>query len=176
MPYIHLTRQWVRDVVVGCGFCPFAAHVYDRHLIRYRVAAADEDLEELVVEEAEWLDEHTETDTTLIIVPDRLDDFDTYLDELENVQAALDREDYEGIYQLASFHPEYRFEGSPENDVANYTNRSPFPMFHLLREESIDTALDHYKGDPEAIPERNIRFAREKGHAFFLDILSRLGK
>ncbi len=77
----------------------------------------------------------------------------------------LKQKGYEGIYQVASFHPLYLFEGSVENDPANYTNRSVYPMLHLLREESIDKALENYK-DPESIPERNILFAREKGLAY----------
>ena len=69
---------------------------------------------------------------------------------------------YDGIYQLASFHPQYKFAGAPDNDAANYTNRSVYPMLHLLRESSIDKALEHFN-DPESIPDRNINFAREKG-------------
>ena len=74
----------------------------------------------------------------------------------------LKQKGYEGIYQLASFHPLYRFAGTDDNDAANFTNRSLYPMLHLLREESIEKALQHYK-EPESIPEYNIHFAREKG-------------
>ncbi|MFT4024274.1 MAG: DUF1415 domain-containing protein [Flavihumibacter sp.] len=176
MPYIHLTRQWVRDIVIGCGFCPFAAHVYDRDLIRYRVAEKDEDPQTLLLAEAAWLDENEATATTLVIVPHALDDFEAYLDTLHDLETALVNEGYEGVYQLASFHPQYAFEGAPPDDPANYTNRAPFPLFHLLREESIDRALEHYAGDPEAIPGRNIDFARKKGTGFFKAILANLGK
>jgi uncharacterized protein len=75
------------------------------------------------------------------------------------------KQGYEGVYQVASFHPNYLFAGSHENDAANYTNRSVYPMLHLLREEAVEKALEHYK-DPETIPERNIQFAREKGLAY----------
>ena len=77
----------------------------------------------------------------------------------------LKQKGYNGIYQLASFHPLYRFADSVEDDAANYTNRSLYPMLHLLRESSIDNALEHYK-DPEAIPGHNINFAREKGNTY----------
>ena len=70
---------------------------------------------------------------------------------------------YEGVYQLASFHPQYCFEGSDETDAANYTNRSPFPMLHLIREASLEQALMHYKNDPDLIPETNIQLARKLG-------------
>ncbi len=176
MPYIHITRQWVRDIVIGCGFCPFAAHVYDRDLIRYRVAEKDEALDELLLAEARWLDDNSNTETTLVIVPHALDDFEDYLDTLDALETRLVGEGYEGVYQLASFHPLYAFEGAPPDDPANYTNRAPFPLFHLLREESIDRALEHYAGDPEAIPDRNIAFARKKGIDFFRALLSNLGK
>ncbi|HQD08848.1 MAG TPA: DUF1415 domain-containing protein [Flavihumibacter sp.] len=176
MPYIHITRQWVHDIVIGCGFCPFAAHVYDRDLIRYRVAEKDEDLRALLLAEAAWLDENQKTDTTLVIVPHALDDFEDYLDKLDELDTALLNEGYEGVYQLASFHPQYVFAGARPDDPANYTNRAPFPLFHLLREASIDEALEHYKGDPEAIPDRNIAFARKQGTAYFKAILARLGE
>ena len=89
-----------------------------------------------------------------------------YLDLVEMAEDLIEEEDYEGVYQVASFHPDYLFAGSDSEDPANYTNRSPYPMLHLLREESIEKALEHYSGDPDEIPERNIRFAREKGLAY----------
>ncbi|MCY4045808.1 MAG: DUF1415 family protein, partial [Cellvibrionales bacterium] len=79
---------------------------------------------------------------------------------------------YEGVYQLASFHPDYYFDGEPLSDPANYSNRSPYPMLHILREASLEKALNHYN-EPESIPERNIAFAREKGADFFTEILTR---
>jgi hypothetical protein len=91
--------------------------------------------------------------------------FDDYLDLVSLAEDRLKRNDYEGIYQVASFHPLYLFTNSDENDPANYTNRSIYPMLHLLREESIDKVLENYK-DPESIPTRNINFAREKGLAY----------
>jgi uncharacterized protein len=103
------------------------------------------------------------TETSFLILPEGFSDFLAYLDLVGLAEELLENEGFEGIYQVASFHPEYMFEGSPEDDPANYTNRSPYPMLHLLREESIEKALEHYQGDPEEIPGRNVDFAREKG-------------
>ena len=126
------TKKWVDDVVIGCNFCPFAAQVVKQQTIYYRVEHAAFPL------------------------------FDEYLDLVADAEDLLVEKGYEGIYQVASFHPQYLFEGAPKNDAANYTNRSVYPMLHLLREASIDKALENYK-QPEKIPERNIQFARKKG-------------
>ncbi|MEI2747252.1 MAG: DUF1415 family protein [Ferruginibacter sp.] len=82
----------------------------------------------------------------------------------------LEKEGYEGIFQLASFHPDYRFAGSKADDAANYTNRSPYPILHLLKEESIEKALEKFP-DPEKIPDKNIAFAREKGLEYMKNLL-----
>ena len=101
-------------------------------------------------------------ETTLIIFPNHFADFEDYLDLVDLVEDLSVEQGYEGVYQIASFHPEYCFAGAEEEDPANYTNRSPYPMLHLLREESITRAVEHYK-DPEGIPERNMAFAKKKG-------------
>ena len=94
--------------------------------------------------------------------PNSFANFDDYLDLVDKAEKALRKKKLEGIYQVASFHPLYRFAGSTDDDAANYTNRSVFPMLHLLREESIEAALTRY-ANPGQIPERNIDFARDKG-------------
>ena len=104
-------------------------------------------------------------ETTFIIFPDNFSDFETYLDLVELSEALAADQGYEGIYQIASFHPEYCFEGAEADDPANYTNRSIYPMLHLLREDSLSDALDNFP-DAESIPERNIAFAQRKGLAF----------
>ncbi|MGL6269678.1 MAG: DUF1415 family protein, partial [Chitinophagaceae bacterium] len=91
--------------------------------------------------------------------------FDAYLTMVEMAEALLEDQDYEGVYQVASFHPQYRFADAPDNDPANYTNRSVYPMLHLLREDSLEKAIETYP-DTEGIPERNITFAREKGLSY----------
>ena len=151
-------------MVVGCNFCPFAAKELKQNSIRYCVEASTEitNCLETFMKEYKRLDTTVSIETTLIIFPDAFKEFDAYLQFVEMAEALLIANAYEGVYQVASFHPEYIFAGASESDAANYTNRSIYPMLHLLREESIEKALEKYP-DPKAIPERNIRFAHEKG-------------
>ena len=115
-----------------------------------------------MVNELQNLDKNESVETTLIIFKNDFTNFETYLALVDSAQELLEQKGYEGIYQLASFHPEYCFNGADVNDAANYTNRSIYPMLHLLREESITKALRLYK-NPELIPEHNILLARQKG-------------
>jgi len=158
------TETWIKKVVIDCHFCPFAAAPVKQQSVRY-VVGNQLDLQhvlEMVLAECVFLDEHDATETTFIILPDSFPDFMKYLDVVADAEDAMAAAGYEGIYQLAGFHPLYLFAGSDEQDAANYTNRSIFPMLHLLREASIDKALENY-ATPEKIPENNIDFARKKG-------------
>ncbi|WP_305906652.1 DUF1415 domain-containing protein [Methylomarinum sp. Ch1-1] len=165
------TREWLKSFIIDYNICPFARREYERNRIRYAVV---EDLDwgdclTRLVGECHILDTDPDTETTLIIFPQTLHDFDAYLDFLGLAERLLVDQGYEGVYQLASFHPHYRFADSDDKDPANYTNRSPYPMLHLIREASIEQALRHYP-HPENIPERNIRLTRQMG----LDKLQRL--
>ncbi len=164
---IEQTKKWINDVVVGCNFCPFAANAIKQQAIHYQVETSEalNVCLEAVLQEAIRLDNETNIETTLLIFPNAFQLFNDYLDLVSLSEKLLKQKRYEGIYQLASFHPLYQFANSPENDAANYTNRSVYPMLHLLREESIDKALENYKS-PEKIPDRNINFAREKGEVY----------
>lgn len=164
MKQIVETKKWLESVVIAHNICPFAKRVLDEGMIHFQIENATEVeicLENLL-DECARLDENEAIETTLIIYPKTFADFDDYLDFVEIANALLETEDYEGIYQLASFHPNYCFEDSNENDAANYTNRSPYPMLHLIREESLEKALQHYP-NPESIPENNIKLTRELG-------------
>ena len=164
---IEQTKKWIVDVIIGCNFCPFAAQVVKQQTIFYQVemsANLDTCLESFV-HEMERLDNDETIETSFLILPNGFEKFDDYLYLLSLAEELLKRKDYEGTYQVASFHPLYLFDDSDEGDPANYTNRSIYPMLHLLREESIDKALEHYKS-PESIPARNINFTREKGLAY----------
>jgi len=164
---IDRTKKWIIDVVVGCNFCPFAAKVVKQQTIFYK-AEENTELEICLasfVLEMERLDNDPTIETSFLIFPKAFQQFDDYLDLVSLAEELLKRKGYEGVYQVASFHPLYLFANSDENDPANYTNRSIYPMLHLLREESIDKALANYK-DPESIPARNINFAKEKGLAY----------
>jgi hypothetical protein len=164
---ISQTKKWIADVVVGCNFCPFASREIKQNTIYYRVETSVE-LDECLlafIKECVRLDEERNIETSLLIFPEAFKKFDDYLHLLSLAEKLLKQQGYEGIYQVASFHPDYRFADTTPTDAANYTNRSVYPMLHLLREERIEQALASYP-DPKKIPERNIHFAREKGAAY----------
>ena len=170
---IAQTKKWIIDVVVGCNFCPFAAREIKRGSIHYDVlhnATLASTLEQ-VAKTFVYLDEHAEIETAFIILPSCFEIFDDYLDMLSLADDLLIKEDYEGIYQLASFHPGYLFAGSDEEDPSNYTNRSPYPMLHFLREDSVSKAIDSYP-DIDEVPQRNIVFTHEKGLKYMQDLLA----
>lgn len=141
---LEQTQQWIETIVVGLNFCPFAKRELRKDTVRFVVndnAELQETLQQLISECA-FLDSNPETETTLIILPSGFDDFMDYLDLTELAENLLAEQDYEGVYQVASFHPDYCFADADSEDAANYTNRSPYPMLHLLREASLDTAID----------------------------------
>ena len=175
---IITTKKWIDIVVIGCHFCPFAAREVQRNSIYYQVEEKKDKATCLsaLIKECERLDNDALIETTFLIFPDAFPSFRAYLDFLSLSNQLLKKQRYEGIYQLASFHPQYRFSGVPANDAANYTNRSPYPMLQLLREESIEKALAYYAGSAKEIPERNIRFAREKGLAYMKMLEEESGK
>lgn len=161
---IDQTKKWISDVIVGCNFCPFAAKVVKHKQIHYQVekSVATDNCLDAFLQEIIRLDVDNAIETSFLIFPQSFVSFDDYLDLVALAEKLIYDKGYEGIYQVASFHPLYQFAGSRDDDAANYTNRSVYPMLHLLREESIDRALEHFKS-PENIPETNINFAREKG-------------
>lgn len=164
---IAQTKKWVTDVVVACNFCPFAAKEVKQNKIRYQIEHSTDikTCVESFEKECINLDEHDDIETTLLIFPNGFENFSDYLKLVTLAEKVLKKMGYEGVYQVASFHPLYCFAGAPDNDAANYTNRSIYPMLHLIREESIEAALARYT-DPQRIPERNIHFAREKGTVY----------
>ena len=161
---IQQTENWIKTVVVGCNFCPFAAKALLQKSIRYKVLlGADLQLAlETLAEEFIFLDKNEEFETTFIIFGNDFLDFENYLDLVDIAEQLNTAQGYDGIYQIASFHPDYCFEGAPAADAANFTNRSIYPMLHILRESSITKVLENYP-HPEQIPQRNIDFAQEKG-------------
>ena len=161
---IEQTKNWINRVVVGCNFCPFASKVMKQQAVHYRVEESDasEVCLEVLLDEILRLDNDQQIETSFLIMPNAVKQFADYLTLVDVAEKLLRQKGYEGIYQLASFHPLYLFAGTDDQDAANFTNRSLYPMLHLLREESIEKALQNYQ-EPESIPERNIHFAREKG-------------
>ena len=169
---IEQTQQWIETIVVGLNFCPFAKRELRKNAVRYvlNVSGDAQDTLEQLIAECEFLDTHPETETTLLILPNGFDDFLHYLGLTELAEDLLAEQGYEGVYQVASFHPEYCFADADADDAANYTNRSPFPMLHLLREASLDIAIDNFP-DIDSIPETNMQKARSLGAEFFKAIL-----
>lgn len=161
---IAQTKKWVEKVIVAHNYCPFAKREVERGSVRYRVIHETEfdSLLNEVFHECVYLDQNSDTETTLMVFPQNLENFNQFLDCLLLAEELLAQQGYEGKYQIASFHPDYIFQGAEDNDAANYTNRSPYPMFHLIREASVQRAVEHHP-DPESIPERNVEFAREQG-------------
>lgn len=161
-------KQWVETVIVHFNFCPFARRELERNSVHYHIVEQQTQLPAIefalhqVIEQCQQLDEQTERETTLIILPYGFGLFDDFLELLELANALLEDQGYEGTYQLASFHPDYCFADADPDDAANYTNRSPYPILHLIREASIEQALKSVE-NPEQIPERNIELARETG-------------
>lgn len=161
---ISQTKKWITDVVIGCNFCPFAAKEIRKNAVNYKVVNSD-DIEvalQSFLTECHFLDENEDISTSLLIFPLSFEKFEDYLDLAALAEMLLKKKKYEGVYQVASFHPLYLFAGSPIDDPANFTNRSPYPMLHLLREDLVEEVLLKYP-NPETIPDNNIRFARDKG-------------
>lgn len=161
---IEQTSNWINSVVIGCNFCPFAAKAVNKKTVHYFVLTGADTRKclETLIRQLHYLDETESIETTFIILPNGFENFYTYLDLVEKAEKLLSKEGYDGVYQIASFHPEYCFAGADENDAANFTNRSIYPMLHILREESISNALENFP-DPDDIPQRNIDFAQQKG-------------
>lgn len=164
---IAATVQWLEGAVINLNLCPFAKAVHVKNQIRYRVSAATsvEALLEDLMHELELLAETPaeKIETTLLIHPFVLVDFLDYNDFLDLADAALSERDLVGEIQIASFHPQYQFAGTQPDDIENYTNRSPYPTLHLLREAGVEKAVDAF---PEAakIFDKNIETLRKLGH------------
>lgn len=161
-------EQWLNDVVIGLNLCPFAAKPQRNKQISIVVSQArDEEslLHDLLTQMIRLDDTDPEQlDTTLVVVPFMLADFWDYNFFIDWVEALIRQHDREGVYQVATFHPDYCFAGSDPDDAENLTNRSPYPIFHLIREESIERVLKHYP-NPEAIPENNMLRVQQLTHA-----------
>ena len=157
------TSNWIDRVVIGLGLCPFAKPVQTKQLVRYHVTDAATEGELLAVLEQELLAlanaDPQLIDTTLLIHPSVLCDFLDYNDFLSDADAKLQDLALDGSLQIASFHPEYAFAGTPADDPANYSNRSPYPMLHLLREASVSRAVAAFP-DASSIYERNVAALR----------------
>ena len=162
------TRHWLEKAVIGLNLCPFAKAVYVKNQVRLVVSRArhaddlleelDRELDLLVATPAE------EIDTTLLIHATLFEDFLDFNDFLEVADGVVEEHALEGVIQLASFHPRFQFDGTEPDDISNYTNRAPFAMLHLLREASVEKAVEAFP-EAEAIFEENIKTLEKLGHA-----------
>jgi len=171
--WIETTQAWLKTIIIEYSICPFAKREMQRGSIFYAVSH-ERKLKtclQLLLQECERLNTDANIETSLLIYAGAFNLFDDYLDFLAMAEDLLIDEGYEGIYQLASFHPDYNFNESDGEDPANYTNRSPYPMLHLLRETSIDNAVNTYP-DTDTIPERNMAVTRQLGLAKLQGLLA----
>jgi uncharacterized protein len=171
---IAATRAWIERAVIGLNLCPFAKAVYTGERIRYTVSDAqttDALVDDLERELRTLADTSADlVETTLLIHPRVLTAFLDYNDFLDEADRAVERLALSGVLQIASFHPDYQFAGTPPDDLTNYTNRSPWPMLHLLREASVEGAVAAFP-DTDRISERNVETLRRIGLRGLLDTL-----
>lgn len=160
------TQNWLEKAVIGLNLCPFAKAVHIKNQIRYVVTFAkkEEELIEVLIRELQYLAQASpdKVDTTLIIHPEIFNQFLDYNEFLAVADGAIESLNLDGVIQIASFHPQYQFAGTEPEDITNYTNRSPYPMLHLLRESSLSKVLETFP-NPESIPEKNMETLKDLG-------------
>ena len=161
---IEHTLNWVRRFIIELNLCPFAKAPVNAGKLKIAVSETRKKAQALedLMTEIHYLDEHPKTETTLLVFSEAFKDFFAYLDFVDLAEQLIHQLEYEGIYQLATFHPDYYFVDTDPDDVSNYTNRSPYPMIHLLREESLDKAIAAY-GNTDGIPAKNIEIMNRLG-------------
>jgi hypothetical protein len=172
---VDATKQWLDEIIIGLNFCPFAKKEFVNNTICYH-KSEDEQIKpalKTLIEQCHYLQDHNEIETTLLIFSEGFRSFDRYLDLVDYANDLLIESGFEGIFQLASMHPEYCFADDDFDDATNFTNRSPYPMLHIIREESMARVLAIYK-EPEKIPEQNMALAEQKGSNYFQNILKRI--
>lgn len=168
-------RRWLERAVIGLNLCPFAKSVYVRNQVRIVISDANnaDDLSAELGEEMLRLRDTPpeQIDTTLLVLTDVLQDFLDYNDYLDEADGLLGALQLDGVLQVASFHPNYQFADTDYDDPGNNTNRAPWPVLHLLREDSIDRAVEAYP-EPDSIIERNIAAMDKLGNAGYRKLLS----
>ncbi|MBX2807125.1 MAG: DUF1415 domain-containing protein [Cellvibrionaceae bacterium] len=159
---INHVKSWLETIVIGLQLCPFAKQPFVKQTIHYHIsdACTDEERIEELLGECRYLSNNPAIETTLIIYTHALADYFDYGQFMQWGQSSLKRQGYRGVYQLASFHPDYQFANTPENAAENLTNRSPYPIVHLLRESSLSNAVAQFP-DTGTIPAKNRATMRE---------------
>lgn len=157
-------ENWLTSIVIGLNLCPFAQREYRKSSIRFKTSFAENEqgIVADLVAELSLLNKHQELETSLLIVPNALAEFENFNDFLGFTDSLLEEMDLDGVFQVASFHPEYRFAGTENDDAENFTNRAPYPILHILRESSLDWAVDEHP-DTNQIPLDNIALMNKLG-------------
>ena len=161
---MNSVRHWLEQTVIGLNLCPFAKREFDKDRVRFSMsdASSEEQLLSSLITELELLNKDESIETTLLIHPGVLQNFYDYNDFLDVADGLLIELNLEGIYQIASFHPDYQFAETDYDDVENFTNRSPYPLLHIIREHTLELAIAGYP-NADGIPERNITLLKEMG-------------
>lgn len=172
---VEATKQWLDEIIIGLNFCPFAKKEFVNNTICYYPSKTQQLKTALnvLLEQCHYLQQHDDVETTLIIFTEGFRSFERYLDLVDYANDLLVESGFEGIFQLATMHPEYCFADDDFDDASNFTNRSPYPMLHIIREASMARVLSVYK-NPEDIPTQNIVLAEQKGSDYFKEILTRI--
>jgi hypothetical protein len=155
---ISSVKNWLEKTVIGLELCPFAKSVFDANKIRYTISDI-ESTEALMLklhEEFKLLDETPEIETTLVIISRQLNDFESFNQTLDFIDDMLEQYGWSGVFQVASFHPQYQFADTHIDDRENWTNRSPYPIFHILRESSLGLAIESFPLIDD-LPQQNIK-------------------
>ena len=172
---VEQTKQWLAQVIIGLNFCPFAKKEFVNQTIHY-YASEQEQLKSALSEflaQCQYLQDKPEIETSLLIYKQGFRDFNRFLDLVDYANDVLIDYDFEGVFQIATFHPKYCFADANYDDAGNFTNRSPYPTLHLIREDSMEKVLKVYK-NPEAIPANNIALANNKGAQYFKTLLMKI--
>jgi len=162
---IQQTKRWMDEIVVGLQLCPFAKKVMRDDAVGYTIIES-KNLEhhlQSLADIFQQLDNNKSIETSLLIFPHAYPSFENYLELLLLANILLEDMNYTGTYQLASFHPHYLFDGTTENDASNYSNRSPYPMLHILRESSVEQAIENFDAIDD-VPETNIKKLTDIGY------------
>lgn len=172
----RVTASWLEDIVIGLNLCPFARPEWEAGRVRVFVSDAKTEsaLAEALVKEMSHLLNHDKVETTLLVHPAVLTEFEEYNQFLDQVDYLVSELDLEGVLQVATFHPDYQFFGTEPDALDNFTNRSPYPMLHLLREDSLEAAIERHP-DPQGIPKKNISRLNDIGLDSVQALLSACG-
>lgn len=165
-------NHWLQRIVLGLELCPFARREIDNNKVRFSIAeeTSEEALLMHVEKECLFLESNPTVETTLLVIPTQLRSFNQFLEFLDLANGLVEMLNFEGVFQLASFHPDYQFAGTTMDAAENYTNRSPYPIIHILREKSISTAIKSYP-DADKLAQRNIAKMEKLGRNKLQSIL-----